>query len=131
MLASCGDDSDDDAGADASAVTAADLNGKAFLSTSVEGHDLVEGSAITLSFEGDTLGANAGCNSLSGGFTVEENELVVGDNLASTMMACSDDLMAQDQWLSSFLSDDPKISLDGDVLTLNEGDVTITLSAQG
>lgn len=128
VLASCGDDEDD--GGAASAVAAADLNGRVFVSTSVEGHDLVDGSTVTLSFDADNVGAQAGCNTMTSGFTIEDGDLTIG-TMASTMMACSDELMAQDQWLASFLSDDPAISLDGDVLTLSESDVTITLSAQG
>jgi len=126
VLASCGDDEEEDASGD---VTAADLNGMGFASTSVEGYDLVEGSVVTLSFEGDTIGANAGCNSFSGSFAVADGTLDVGDDLASTMMACSEELMSQDDWLSSFLTDDPAILLDGDTLTLSGGDVIVTLTA--
>jgi heat shock protein HslJ len=129
VLVSCGDD-DEDGDDAASSVTAADLDGRAFVSTSVEGHDLVEGSTVTLSFEADNLAAQAGCNSMTGGYTVEDGALTVGA-LAATMMACEEPLMSQEQWLASFLEDDPAIALDGDVLTLTEGDVTMTLTAQG
>jgi heat shock protein HslJ len=126
-LTACGDDDSSDGG---TSVAAEDLNGKTFASTSVSGHELVTDTVVTLSFEDGTVGANAGCNSLSGGFTIEGGALTIGV-LASTMMACDEALTAQDEWLSAFLSDDPAIGLDGDVLTLEEGDVTVTLSAQG
>jgi heat shock protein HslJ len=49
--------------------------------------------------------------------------------MASTMMACSDELMAQDTWLSAFLSSGPAIALDGDTLTLTGDDATLALAA--
>jgi heat shock protein HslJ len=122
-LAACGSD-DDTSG---SAPTADDLAGQAFESTDVEGYDLVEGSTIELGFETDALGARAGCNSLSGGYTISDGTLEVGA-MASTMMACEDALMAQDQWLSEFLTSSPEITLDGDTLTLAGSDSTITLA---
>ncbi len=124
-LAACGSDSD---GASGSAPTADDLAGQAFESTSVEGYDLVEGSTIELGFETDALGARAGCNSLSGGYTITDGTLEVGA-MASTMMACEDALMAQDQWLSEFLTSGPDIVLDGDTLTLTGSEATVTLAA--
>ena len=47
------------------------------------------------------------------------------------MMACEDALQAQDEWLSAFLTTDPEIRLDGDVLVLDESGVTMTLDRQG
>ncbi|MGB9345815.1 MAG: META domain-containing protein [Ilumatobacteraceae bacterium] len=122
-LAACGSDDDTASG---SAPTADDLAGQAFESTSVEGYDLVEGSTIELGFETDALGARAGCNSLSGGYTISDGTLEVGA-MASTMMACEDALMAQDQWLSEFLTSSPEITLDGGTLTLTGSDATMTL----
>jgi heat shock protein HslJ len=123
-LAACGSDDDNASG---SAPTADDLAGQTFESTSVEGHDLVEGSTIELGFETDALGARAGCNSLSGGYTITDGTLEVAA-MASTMMACDDALMAQDEWLSEFLTSGPEITLDGDTLTLAGSESTITLA---
>lgn len=124
-LAACGSDSDSPSG---SAPTADELAGQTFASTSVEGYDLVEGSTIELGFETDALGARAGCNSLSGGYTITDGTLEVGA-MASTMMACDDALMAQDQWLSEFLTSGPEITLDGGTLTLAGSESTIALAA--
>lgn len=123
-LAACGSDGDSASG---SAPTADDLAGQAFESTGVEGYDLVEGSTIELGFETDVLGARAGCNSLSGGYTIADGTLDVA-TMASTMMACDDALMEQDQWLSEFLTSGPDIALDGDTLTLTGSDTTVTLA---
>ena len=123
-LAACGSDGDTASGP---VPTADDLTGQAFESTSVEGYDLVEGSTIELGFETDALEARAGCNSLTGGYTITDGTLEVGA-MASTMMACDDALMEQDQWLSDFLTSGPDIALDGDTLTLTGSETTVTLA---
>jgi heat shock protein HslJ len=120
----CGDDED------AAGPAAADLEGRTFVSTAIEGRELVAGSTISLSFEEGRVAAQAGCNTLSGGFTIDGDELDV-EQLAQTQMACDQPLMDQDTWLAAFLGDDPTITLDGDQLTLAEDGVTITLAAAG
>ena len=131
VLAVCGSDDDSSPAsspAEASP-TADDLAGKAFESSAVTGHDLVTNSTITIEFEADRLGANAGCNTLSGGYAITDDTLEVGV-MASTRMACGDDLAAQDMWLNDFLTSSPSVVLDGDTLTLSGGDSTITLVAR-
>jgi heat shock protein HslJ len=125
-FAACGSDSDSASG---STPTADDLAGQAFESTDVTGYDLVEGTNVILGFETDTVGAQAGCNTQSGGYTIADGALDVS-TMASTMMACDDALMAQDTWLADFLTSSPKISLDGDTLTLTGSDATISLEAK-
>ena len=46
------------------------LQGGTFVSTAVEGFTLVDGTTITLTFDGTNLGANAGCNQLGSSWTV-------------------------------------------------------------
>jgi len=52
------------------------------------------------------------------------------DEPAATMMACSDELMAQDNWLNALFVDGVPATLDGDQLTLKNGDVEIVLEAK-
>jgi heat shock protein HslJ len=125
-FAACGSDSDSASG---STPTADDLAGQAFESTDVTGYDLVEGTTIKLGFETDMVGAQAGCNTQSGGYTITDGALEVSAML-STMKACDDALMAQDTWLSEFLTSGPDITLDGDTLTLKGSDATISLEAE-
>lgn len=115
---------DGDTGA---APSAEDLDGRSFESTETSGYDLVEGSTITLRFADGSLGANAGCNSMSGAFTIEDGALSVGE-MAATMMACDEALMAQDTWLGEFFAAGPQVALDGDTLTLTSGDTVLTLT---
>jgi heat shock protein HslJ len=120
-LAACGEP-------EASSSAADSLDGRVFVSTDVTGHQLVDGTTITLSFDGDQLGANAGCNQLGGTWSLDGDVLVVPDDMVMTEMACDPPArMDQDTWLASFLTSRPTVALDGDTLTLTSGDVTITM----
>jgi heat shock protein HslJ len=125
-LAACGSDDSGSTSDGAGAPTAEELDGRAFVSTSVEGHDLVEGSEINITFLAEAMAVDAGCNSMNGGFEIDEGVLTAGP-FASTMMACDQPLMDQDAWLNDFLSSLPTIGLDGTTLTLAGDDTTITL----
>ena len=75
-LAACGDDSaGSDASSDASPtpVAAADLAGRTFVSTTVTGFELIDGTEIRISFEEDHLSASAGCNTMGGAYRIEES----------------------------------------------------------
>ena len=133
VLAACGDDGGDDVstdGGDAPEVTYADIDGKTFVATSAEGHEIVADSTISLSFADETVSAHAGCNSQNAGVELADGKLQLTSEVASTMMGCEDALMAQDQWVASFLEADPDITLDGDALTLTVGDEVLELSAE-
>ncbi|NCD15939.1 MAG: META domain-containing protein [Actinobacteria bacterium] len=106
----------------------ADLEGRTFTATEVRGHDLVEGSAITLAFEDGQVSANAGCNTIFGEAQWDGGTLEA-EQLASTLMACDNALMAQDEWLTALLTSSPTLSVDGTTLTI--GDATgLTLTEE-
>ncbi|HET6966993.1 MAG TPA: META domain-containing protein [Ornithinibacter sp.] len=106
----------------------ADLAGSTYTSTEVRGHDLVEGSQVTLTFEDGRISANAGCNTMSGPATWDGETLEVEGPLASTMMACEEPLMEQDTWVSDFLTSSPALAVDGDELTLGDDSTGMTLT---
>lgn len=126
-IAACG--TDDDAGAPVpdpepppttappTTVPAPELDGREFVSTSVEGYQLVDGSTIRLSFDDGSLSANAGCNTIFGAYRITDGTLGV-DQLGTTEMACETDLMAQDRWLTDILALEPRLELEGNTLTL-------------
>lgn len=125
-LAACGSDDNESSSDGGGAPTAEELDGRAFVSSAVDGYDLVEGSEINITFLADSMAVNAGCNSMNGGFEIDEGVLTAGP-FASTMMACDEALMDQDTWLSGFLESLPTIALAGETLTLAGDDTTITL----
>jgi len=111
-----------------SAPRVARFDGITFLATEVIGtHTIVPGSTITLVFASGSLSANAGCNYLSGPYTVTESVLSVPE-LTTTAMGCADGLMAQDDWLAGFLASAPTWADDGGTFTLTNGTDTIVMS---
>ena len=151
-MTACGSDSGDDvssgdgsattAAANRSATTttagaasgssslAADLRDRTFLSTSVEGHDLATDSVIRITFEGEVMAVNGGCNTITGAYKVEADTLAWVDTPAATMMACEEPLMAQDTWLTEVLTAGLEASLDRANLVLSGDEVTITLEEE-
>lgn len=51
----------------------------------------------TVMFQDGQLSGNTGCNNYFGSYTVDGNTLTIAEPLGSTMMACPDPLMAQEQ----------------------------------
>jgi heat shock protein HslJ len=144
LLAGCGGDSDGESGStpspsssttasspDAAAVDLdpASLDATSYVSTSVEGHDLVAGSTVEMTFDGETMSAWAGCNNLFGSFEVGASTLRWSDQPAATMMMCEPELMDQDQWLTDLLTEGVTATLDADALTLEADGVRIELSS--
>lgn len=109
-----------------SASPSGSLDGRTFLSTGITGHVLVPGSQVRLTFDNGTLGASAGCNSMSGAYQVVDGRLQVGQ-MATTEMGCAAPLMAQDQWLAGFLGGAGLI-LDGNALTLTKDGAVLALT---
>jgi len=129
--AACSSDGggDEDAGTPIEpSVTPAVLEGD-FVSTEVTGHELVEGTTITLNLTEDQIAYSAGCNQMGGGYVVEGTTLRLDGPGRSTLMGCEPDLQAQDEWLTGLLSDGVEFELSGSELTLTSGDVAIVLEA--
>lgn len=122
----CGDDDDP---ADPGHPTDADVEGRAFTSTEVEGLTLVAGTEITLAFEAGRLAVDAGCNAMTAGFAIDDGTLEV-EGFASTLMGCPDDRARQDAAVQDFLAGGPAMTLDGDVLTLTGQGITLTAREQ-
>jgi len=59
-----------------------DLEGKTWLAHEIVDPDrqLVSGSSLTMTFSADSLSANAGCNTLHGAASVQDDELVASSS---------------------------------------------------
>lgn len=55
-------------------------------------------------FQAGQLSGNAGCNQVSGSFTLDGTSLTIGQDMASTMMACPEPLMTQEQAVTAALA---------------------------
>lgn len=110
--------------------TGGSINGRQFLSVGVTAggapRPLVHGTSVRLTFQDGSLSANAGCNIIGGNYTIEDGKLIFSGG-SMTEMACDEPRMAQDQWLLGILESQPVLTLDGDNLTLSNGDTTIAL----
>lgn len=104
----------------------AGLGGRTFLSSSVTGRDLVPGTTVRVTFKDGQLGIEAGCNHVSGPYSIEDGRIRVG-SMMSTEMGCEPRLMDQDAWLSRFVGG-ATVALDGAALTLSNGGVTMQLT---
>jgi heat shock protein HslJ len=124
LASACGDGS----GAAPDSDAASDLVGRTFVSTEVTGTPIPGGGPLILEFpEPGRISATAGCNRAMGAVDPAGGVMHVGD-LATTMMACPPPRDGADGWLSALFTSQPRWVLDGDVLTLDRDDGTISLT---
>lgn len=100
-------------------VTAADLEGKAFISTSTEGTPLKADQRLSLEFDEGRLSASIGCNTTSGAFTVKAGVLKQLQGLR-TQMYCG--VGPEEDWVAGFLERGARVT---------KLDHTLTLTADG
>ena len=122
LLTSCGSSDSGPTGREGSPPSASDLDGNSYTSVEVTGHKLVDESEITLTFKDDNLGVNGGCNTMTAGYEVTDGTVKWTGPAASTMMACSDELTAQDAWLTSLFTDGVDATLENSTLVLSGPD---------
>ena len=98
------------------------LDGRQFVSITVTkdgaNQSLVSGTKIRLTFSAGNVSAAAGCNTMSGAYSVSGDKLVIGQ-LATTEIGCPADLQAQDVWLAGLLAAKPQFALQGANLILS------------
>ena len=90
----------------------------------------VVGSTLTAIFTADQVSGSAGCNTYSGGYTIDGTTLKIGP-LASTMRACSDEAVnEQEQQFLAALEASTTFDLTGNTLTLKAagGESQVTLA---
>lgn len=81
----------------------------------------------TLSFDSEKhLGGNVGCNSFGGEYTLNAKQITFGP-IISTMMACEEMRMKQEQGVLRVLSGTANINLDNDRLMITSADGSHTI----
>ena len=85
LVSACGGSSDGD-GVSSGGLQSS-LNDRTFLSESIEGWTLVPGSEVRISFRNGELSGHAGCNSLSGDYSLQGDTLVMR-GFGMTEMGC-------------------------------------------
>jgi hypothetical protein len=134
LLASCGSASSDGGSASTTTTTVAtvtidDLDGRSFVSTTIDGRDLEPGTQIALSFAEQRISAIAGCSTQNADVTITSGHLEVASPMARTdpIMDCGATRRAQDDWLAAFLTGEPSIALRGSTMHLTSDDVELEL----
>lgn len=81
-----------------------------------------------LTFKDDgTVTGNSGCNGFGGSYTVDGDQIKF-DQIVSTLMACDDPRMAQEQAVQNVLMDTAAFKMEGNTLTLTNNDVVLVLA---
>lgn len=78
---------------------------------------LIEGTQIVLTFGDNGVGGSAGCNTYRGVFAFAAGSLTISD-LATTRIACEEDVMAQEMAYLTALSRATRYVIDGATLTI-------------
>lgn len=98
---------------------AGDLNRTSWTLVRLNGADIIPESTVTLHFEDGAVSGNAGCNTYGGSYTVEDEQITMGEAF-STEMYCMDPegLMDQEAAYLTALHTAATFQIEGDTLTL-------------
>ncbi len=95
-----------------------DLAGAEWVAETISGEPVAENTRVTVLFGADgAVSGRGGCNSFTGSYEVDGEGLSFGP-LASTMMACVDPVMEQEQRFHQMLSSAHLVRRDGEQLVI-------------
>jgi heat shock protein HslJ len=117
------------AGCSADAASSGFPDSGVYLSTAESTFPLVAGTSVRMELTEGRLSATAGCNTLSGNYSLKAQTLSV-PVLASTRIGCPDELAAQDQRLEQLLTSAPTVAVDPLGFTLTGADATTLVMTQ-
>jgi heat shock protein HslJ len=88
----------------------------------------VEGVDAGLTFNQDgTVSGTSGCNGLGGDYSVQGNEITFGE-FVSTLMACDDPIMAQEEAAHKVMTGTATYKFEGNTLTITKDDMVLVLT---
>jgi heat shock protein HslJ len=104
--------------------SADDPTGRTWQLMNLEGVPRIQGSVIDMTIADGQVSGTSGCNTYNGPATVDEgdNSMTLGPDLASTMMACSDEVMEQELRYLTGLPRVASYEMANDTLTLLDGE---------
>lgn len=88
-----------------------------------------EGSVITATFEDDVVAGIASCNNYFGSYAVDGDSITFGP-IGTTLMACIPEYLAQETAYLAALATANRYAVDGDTLTLFDGDTVLVVYAR-
>jgi len=87
----------------------------------------VEGIEAGLTFKEDgTVSGSSGCNGLGGDYNVEGDQVTFGE-FVSTLMACDDPIMAQEEVAHKVMTGTASYIIEGETLTITNNDNVLVL----
>jgi heat shock protein HslJ len=105
----------------AAETASSDLTGPLWSLDTINNQPLVPGSGISAQFTSDgKLSGSAGCNQYSGTYSVSGNTMKISSSLATTMMACQQNIMDQENAYLKALGEVKNYTVSGDQLTLSD-----------
>src|SRR5690242_16052835 len=88
----------------------------------------VQGTAAGLTFNEDgKVTGSSGCNGLGGDYSVEGNKITFGE-FVSTLMACDDPIMAQEQAAHNVMNGTATYKIEGDTLTITNNGIVLVFT---
>jgi heat shock protein HslJ len=88
----------------------------------------VEGAGAGLTFDEDgTVSGSSGCNGLGGDYTVEGNQITFGE-FVSTLMACEEPIMQQEEAAHKVMTGTATYKIEGDTLTITNADMVLVFT---
>lgn len=100
-----------------------DLTGQVWGLTELVGETLLPDTGISAQFNSDgTLSGSSGCNQYNGKYTVSGDSITISTPLATTMMACPQPVMDQENAYLKALGEAKTFAVRGDKLTLTGAD---------
>lgn len=116
----------------ASQETGRQLTDQVWIGTSLEGEAVLPDTTITAEFKEDgTLSGSNSCNRYNTTYSVDGEYLTINQPIMSTLMACPDPVMAQEQAFMTALGAVAKFEIKGEELTLfsDAGEALLTYIA--
>ncbi len=121
-LGACATTTSGETGMTEAAPAALPLAGAEWAVSSINGQPVIKDSKVTMQFEDGRVYGAGSCNRFMGGYTPGEGLTIQLSQMASTMMACPEDLMNQESLFLKTLGDVTGYSIDGATATLRTED---------
>lgn len=87
-----------------------------------------EDTEAGLTFNEDgTVAGNSGCNGFGGNYTVEGDQITFSE-IVSTLIACEEPLMSQEEAVLKVLTDVTSYRIEGDTLRLTNNELVLNLT---
>jgi len=99
-----------------------DPTGRTWELTTLHGSEPLEGTIIDLTLESDSMSGSAGCNNYNGSTEFEAGSMTLGPDIATTRMACEQEIMDQESAYLAALARVSAYVLEPDELLLQDAD---------